>query len=160
MRINYHTGWHRYLKEPLEELDPAKARARQKSDNPIVAVIYDDNEDPIAFIEINLGLYGVSFLDKLRREYLQYDFVDCENGKVFMEEAIWREFDGESDTAKCTTRYSFKTDGTLSIFKSDNTSNYEEVLSKKNVNISANWDRTPNFGQYENILKKERVAQP
>jgi hypothetical protein len=91
MRVTYCGTWHRHLRKPVEPLTPDQAKARDEAKEGYVAVV-GEVDRPECFIEIRDGFYGVSFLDGEQREYLLYSFEELESGKLFLKEAIFRDY--------------------------------------------------------------------
>lgn len=65
-------------------------------------------------LEVNKGFYGVSFFDEKKREYLLYNFEEVE-GRLFLKEAIHRDYAGDSVKPSAATAYRFKIDGSVTI---------------------------------------------
>lgn len=155
MDVKYFEAWHRYLRQPVEPLTETQAKARADAGDGYVAVI-GQAEHPECFIEVRGGFYGVSFLDSLNREYLMYSFEEIEPGKLFLKEAIFREYDGESPKPARASAYRFERNGSVSIETGANP--FRQVVTRESeTDVSGNWELKPSFGEYAGIIRKERL---
>ena len=154
--MSYFERWHRYYAEAAGALTDEDARRRHVAGEPYVVVI-GDVRTPDAIIEVNRGFYGVSFLDHRQREYLLYNFALVENRRLFMKEAIYREFAGDEVRPKDATAYRFKPDGSVAIEKSSGAFNRSEITESQ-TDVSSNWEELPEFGEYERLIRKERTS--
>ncbi|MHB0972434.1 MAG: hypothetical protein ACYC7A_22385 [Thermoanaerobaculia bacterium] len=155
MRVNYFQIWHRQLRQAIEPLTPREAETRDKTGKPYVAVIGSEDH-PDCFIEISRGFYGVSFLDPYRREYLMYSFEEIEPGKLFLREAIFREYDSDASKPLSASAYRFQPDGVVQVETGANPFN-QAVRSSAIMDVSNNWEQKPSFGEYASIVQKERL---
>lgn len=110
-------------------------------------------------MEFNRDWIGVNFLDRLLRVYLNYSFVEVEPGRMFLTMSTYREFEGLSDNVKNGTTYIFKQDG-LVLLREQDVTNKVLRTSKRMADVSGNWDKYPNFGEYESLLRLERSTKP
>jgi hypothetical protein len=146
----------------LDSLDAKQAK--DAFDNRrLLTVVVRSGDQPAAFITFNDGYVGVSFLDPAVREYMVYDFVEKSPGRLFMTQAVHREYDGETDRVKSGTSYFFREDGGVTVERQDFTwtegqsSPVATVSTKETrVNVSGNWDDYPRFGEYDALLRLER----
>ena len=119
------------------------------------------NDNPYCYFEINKGFYRVCFLDEHLRKYMSYDFTDnfkdANPDKLFLSSITFWEFDGSSDKMTKITDHIFKPDGTFLTIERDLVSN-EQINSeaKNKIDVTANWEDYPDFGQYDSIIRKER----
>jgi hypothetical protein len=120
-------------------------------------VIYNDDDEPYCFLEINNTFLRVGFLDDSDRLYMDYIFEEYEAGKLFLGEAqIW-DYEGDTDEKVFSTFYGFKQDGSLKIIKTDIRTREAEILDAKNkIDITANLDVYPEFGKYLKLIRIER----
>jgi hypothetical protein len=154
MEVSYCEGWFRHFKKITGLLSEEEAKTREKN-REVYTVIIGDHKHPFGFIEINKGFYGVGFLDDYIREYLNYIFVEQMNGLLFLNEVKYTEFEGNTDNILKNTYYWFTPDGNVKIGKSKPPFQKVEVIEKK-VDVSRNWEKKPEFGKYENLIKKDR----
>jgi len=154
MEMNFCERWFRQKKMIIGPMNIEKAKKLDQKGKPYTVII-GSSENPEFFIEVNKGFYGVSFLDDLKREYLLYNFEEITEGMLFLKEAIHREFDGKKDPVISGTVYRFSPDGTVKIEKSKAPFEKAEMFEKK-TDVSKNWEKKPEFGKYENLIKKER----
>lgn len=118
----------------------------------------NDNQ-PYCFLEINNTIILVGFLDNLQREYMTYQFSEFESGKLFLKHVQHWEYEESTDERIFSTRYFFSPDGPLKIEKVNIRTNEGEVLeAKEPIDVSSNYEEYPDFGHYENLIKKERLT--
>lgn len=157
-RESYYQTWHRYLRKPVEPLTRDEAKARDETGEGYVVVV-GESDHPEGFIEIRDGFYGVSFLDHKQREYLMYTFEELQAGKLFLKEAIFREYEGGSDKPARASAYRFSPDGTVAI-ETGSLPFRQVTVSDGKVDVSRNWESTPRFGDYGRLVEKERLIVP
>jgi len=155
-KINYNK-WSRAYKEMVSELD--LNIAKQNHDNrKLYFVTFEKSGSPTSFLEINNTFILAGFLDKLKRDYLEYTFTEIEPGKLFLKEAQYWEYEESSDQKIFSTRYFFSPDGKLKIEKANLKTNEVETLTAKNtIDVSANYEKYPEFGKYDDLIKIERL---
>jgi hypothetical protein len=133
--------------------------------NLIYLVTILENEKPTNYIEVSPNMYSVRFYDELNREYMIYQFYGEENGfgranygdKLFLESVMIREFKGNTDEIIKVIDHIFKPDGTFKIIENDSIKKEQITSEAKNkIDVSANWETYPAFGNYENLIIIER----
>jgi hypothetical protein len=154
--MSYFERWHRHYAEAAGALTDEEARRRDKAGEPYVVVI-GNAKTPDVIIEVNRGFYGVSFLDHRQREYLLYNFALLADERLFLKEAIHREFVGDEAKPRDATAYRFKPDGSVAIEKSNGMFNRSEVTVGQ-TDVSSNWEAVPEFGRYDRLIRKERTS--
>ena len=154
MEVSFCEKWFRHRKKIIGPLNREKAKEFDKNKKSYTALIGNPMQ-PHCFIEINLGCYGVNFLDKHKRVYLSYSFEEQENEMLFLIEAVYIEYEGNTDNMLTHTNYWFSPDGIVKIGKSEPPFQKVEVTEKK-IDVVNNWEKKPEFGNYENLIKKER----
>ena len=152
--FRYYERWHRYAKEPVGPLTEGAARTLHADGEPYTVVVGDPVR-PSCFVEVASDFYGVSFLDDHGREYLMYTFEEAEQERVFLKEATHREYAGDSSSVAKGTVYRFWPDGRVMIERSEPPFQRAQV-SESHADVSRNWERKPEFGQYEQLISKDR----
>jgi len=152
--ITFCERWFRRKKRIIGPIKVEDALKLEKEGNPYTVII-GNPQHPDCFIEINSGSYGVSFLDEFKRDYFRYTFKEESNGMLFLYETIFREYNGESDSILTGTIYWFSPDGKVKIEKSKAPFKKAELIEKE-TDVSKNWEKKPEFGKYDNLIKKER----
>jgi hypothetical protein len=155
MKTTYFERWHRQNHEGIGPLDENEARERDATGAPFVVLI-GDPEEPVNFIEMNRGFFGVSFLDREKREYLIYNFEVLDGNRLFLKEVIYREYDGETPRVTSATAHRFETDGRIVVESSKGTFDRAELRESRG-DVRTNWEKKPPFGSYEKLIKKERT---
>jgi len=153
--IHYCKGWFRAKKRSLEPFTDTTAKSRHESGEMYCALIGDPAE-PSCFLEITKGFVGVDFLDEHLRENLSYGFQEREPGRVFLSMATWREFVGESNTVAKGTTYLFQPNGEVVIREELFQPQHTLTQSSRVMDVSANWDTFPKFGEYSSLIRVER----
>ena len=154
MEISYCEGWFRHQKKVVGPMTEKKAKELDKKGKPYTVII-GKPDHPKCFIEINLGCYGVSFLDEFKREYLSYTFDNKEGGLLFLDEAVYTEYEGNTDNMLTNTVYWFSPDGNVSIEKSKAPFDKAELTESK-TDVSKNWEKKPEFVKYESLIREDR----
>ena len=122
----------------------------------LYTVLVDSPKSPSCFLEITDKFAGVNFLDDSLREYLAYDLVEVEPGKLFLNSFTYREFVAGSDTVKFGATFVFKEDGTVRILKeSFNPHIAEEAESR--VDVKGHYFPWPEFGVYDRLIDIQKV---
>lgn len=150
----YCERWHRHYKEMILPLTAEEARRRDK-DKDLYTVVVGEADAPYCFIEINLGMYGVSFLDEHKREYMAYTFDEIEEDRLFLKEAVYRDYQGNSNEVVRATAYRFSPDGRVSVEKTEAPFRQAGVTEGQ-ADVSGNWEPKPHFGDYAALIRKDR----
>lgn len=154
--IYYCKGWFRAKKCSLEPFTDTTAKSLHESGELYCALI-GDPAAPVCFLEITKEFVGVGFLDKHLRENLSYSFQEREPGRVFLSMATWREFDGESNAVAKGTTYVFQPNGDIVIQEESFQPQHSLAQSSRVMDVSANWDSFPRFGEYSPLIRVERL---
>lgn len=122
-----------------------------------------ENEKPFCYLEINKGFFRVCFLDKHLRKYLSYDFTDnfeeIKPDKLFLNKITFWEFHDASDKIIKITNHIFKTDGTFIMIERNLLTNEQvDSTAKTKIDVSSNWEDYPKFGDYNQLIVKERTS--
>lgn len=134
-----------------------KARELFEAREIFTALILEEGE-PESYIEFNDSYIGVFFLDDYYRAYLSYHFKEQENGKLFLSQAVYKEYEEETDNLEKTTHFFFEEDGTFKAKERDFVANTVGETKPKKVDVSVNWEPYPEFGKYESLLNEERIS--
>jgi hypothetical protein len=152
-QVTFWEGWHRHAREPVGSLSAEQAERRERNGR-LYLVLLGNPEQPRCFIEVNGDFFGVSFLDEKKREHLMYTFEELEPQKLFLSEAIYREF-GASSTIVQGTAYRFTPGGQATVEHSEPPFN-RSTITDVEIDVSKNWEPKPVFGDYASIARKER----
>jgi len=155
MKVYYCDGWFLARKFAPEMWDEAKARAAHSNRQEYTALLGSPTA-PECFAVVVNDFIGVEFLDGLLREYISYRFQERESGMLFLSMATHRRFEGESDKVIWGITYYFEEDGLVAIEEEDFVTNIL-TSAKTYLDVSANWEPYPQFGEYESITRKGRV---
>ncbi|HAF2129171.1 TPA: lytic transglycosylase [Salmonella enterica] len=160
--IFYCKSWFRAKNKPIELWSENKARKKHITGESYTVLIGSDVK-PSCFVEVmkNKGWVGVSFLDQELREYLLYNFRLLDDDRLFLSMAVHREFaENEGKGAgilnvSSGTTYIFNEDGNT-IVREEQFNPYKLEESQTLVDISGNYDKFPDFGKYDILIRKER----
>jgi hypothetical protein len=111
---------------------------------------------PYAAIESQNDAISVTFFDPEVRDYLRYWFRELAPGRLFLEQATYREYDGGSRDASTQTIYLFKPDGEIRINVDHLDKGLKDIGVPCQVDVSGNWEPYPAFGEYAGLLRTDR----
>lgn len=145
--------WDRTRRRAVLPINHDEARLLNEAGEPFV-VIVGDVEPPLAFLEIGLGAFGVSFLDSIGREELMYTYERV-GDKLFLAHSTFRVFLEDTGDVKEATTYRFDPKGHVWI-RVARPSRQEVETSEGPCSVEGNWAQVPAFGRYEELLRRER----
>lgn len=138
-----------------------KIKPEKHESGELYTVLIGSDVKPACFINItkNAGWVSVGFLDQELREYLFYSFKLINDNKLFLSMAVHREF-AENEGAgilnvSSGTTYIFNEDGNTTV-REERFNPYKLEESQTMVDISGNYDKFPEFGKYDLLIRKER----
>jgi len=154
--IFYCKSWSTGYKEPLKPLDERAASQLHSAGESYTALIGSETA-PSCFVNVmkNKGWVSVSFLDNHLREYLLYNFRLLENEKLFLSMAVHRDFNGETDQVTNGTTYVFEESG-HTVIREEKFNPHFLDKSEMTADVTNNYDRFPEFGQYDSLIRTER----
>jgi hypothetical protein len=141
--------------KPIKVLSPEEALELHHERKPYTAVI-GNIERPTCFIEVNNDFLGVSFLDRLLREKLTYQFQEIEPSVLFLTMATYRDFEQESLKIEKGRNYTFSSDGKVRIREEIFAPKYSCKTATTIGDIKKNYEKYPSFGDYSSLIKIER----
>lgn len=154
MEVSYAERWLISDKKPLNPLPRAKAERLHASRRAYVALL-GSPERPSFVIAIAGPWVAVTFLDSDLRDYLVYSFKEIRPGVLFLKQAIHRVYAADSNHAREVTIFAFDESGHIVMEHQD--LELQKVESREaDADPSANWDRYPDFGDYEHLTREER----
>jgi hypothetical protein len=155
-KVFFCKSWFRAKKKPTETWTIDQARYAHENGEPYVVLI-DSQERPYCFLEVTKKYIGVFFLDQCLRENLSYEFQGIEDGQLFLREAIYREFDSDTDRVVSGSSYRFERDGKVNVRSETYFPEHFLETFCADVNVSKNFAQIPLFGEYEDLIVAERV---
>jgi len=155
MEVHYCEGWFRARKIAVNIWEIAEARTAYVNRQMYTALIGSPTA-PECFVESTGDAIGLGFLDDLLREHVSYEFEEKEPGKLFLSMATERKFEGDTDNVTWAITYFFDEDGHVVIRETDVITDLV-TQAETYLDVSANWEPYPEFGQYESIARKDRV---
>lgn len=151
----YAEQWLVLDRKPLNRLTSEEAERRHVSRECYAALIGDP--DRPSHVVLLVGPWvTVSFLDSDLREYLLYSFKEVRPGQLFLKQAIHREFVDQSGEVSIATIFAFSEKGTMVAERQDMKTDKVETRKAK-ADPKPNWERYPEFGAYESLLREERA---
>lgn len=156
METIYCKGWSRRRKYANQVYTEKDTKVLYEKREPFGVVIEQEGK-PYCFINFNDKFVYVGFLDPLKREYLGYEFWEQDNGKIFLREVQFWEYDGDTDTKKKSTRYRFTPEGEFGIEeKTHQTREVERSYAKHKIDVSPLYEDYPEFDKYDAIIQVDR----
>ena len=155
--IHYCKSWFSAKKCPTVLWDEEQARAAHDNRTVYTALV-GGLERPTHVVDVVDQFVAVDFLDEHLREILSYQFLEYEPGKMFLKTAIYREFDGDTDRVLAGSSYGFNQDGYVKIWSESFDPHLLEEAERFSIDVSGNFDRYPDFGDYDHLTVFERSA--
>jgi hypothetical protein len=150
----YAEQWLVLDRKPLNMLTLEDAKRRHASRESCAALIGDPDK-PSHVVSLVGPWVTVSFLDADLREYLLYSFKEVRPGRLFLKQAIHRQFSPDSGEVSTATIFAFSEKGSLIMERQNMKTNRSETRKAK-ADPTPNWDRYPEFGAYDSLLREER----
>ena len=151
MELSYYQSWFRFKKVPQNMLQEDIAQQYHMDGKPYVVVVSDAGITTHV-IEVSKNSVHVIFMDEQEDDYLSYDF-QRKKDDVFLSAAYYHVYE-EHELIE-NVMFSFHENGEL-IMSKWNKKSGELEESEAMVDVSCNWDKYPEFGEYLNLMQKER----
>jgi hypothetical protein len=153
--ITYCERWSGKQKAPIVPLIEDEARARHEHGELYTAVLGDHEMPKLVEVSFNEGYIGVRWLEAHGKDVLRYAFRPQED-RWFLTEVSVNTVSAEGRVAKSESTL-FKPDGSAQLTIVDNANGVVEVRDPTTGNdLSALWEDTPEFGDYDSIARRER----
>lgn len=150
MKILYCKKWWFHKQKPINILNEEIARSNHLKGEDYTAVL--SQYGVIRYIiEISKADVFVNFIDDNERKYLTYTFHKKTEDKIFLSAAYYHYY----ETEKELLIFAFKENGKLYMEKR-NLMNGEVDEREAVVDVSCNWEKIPEFGDYLNLIVLER----
>jgi hypothetical protein len=152
------SGWFRAKRRPGKEVLRIEAEKKFKAKELYTAII-SANSELYCFLQHTRDFVYVGFLDSEGREYLKYQFNDSkEQTKLFLKEVQYWEYDGVTDKKTKTEIYQFTESGDVKIHKVNVTTRESiQLSSKEPIDLSCLYEDFPDFGEYDQLISKDRM---
>jgi len=154
MNISYCDRWSNVSKEPFNIFDADKARQNHLKKELYTAIIVD-NGKVINTVEITNKYITVAFMNENINPYLFYNFNVKENGDIFLTAAYYYSYDEKSNKKTKFMAFSYKENGYIVMEMNDFIKNEREERDLYD-DVTPNWDKFPEFGKYDHLIRKER----
>ncbi len=155
MEILYCMKWSLHKKRPIEVISQSTAFAKHCEGNRYTVVL---SEKGVVNNVIELDKDGiiVRFMDEKERTYLLYGFRRKNQEEIFLNTVYYYNYENEKEIENIF--YNFQENGEMFIERRDLvTGNIEERESI--VNVSCNWEKYPEFGEYSRLIILERETE-
>ena len=152
MKIIYCKEWALFKKQPHDIITEQEAKNRYSKKESYVAVLYENNTLKYV-VEIDGISETVRFYDDNLDNYLLYSFVK-KGENMFLNTAYYYCFKEGKKVEH--VYFNFKENGEMVAEKRDYIEGRVEG-SEGTVDVSCNWERIPDFGEYNSVIRIDRV---
>ena len=158
MTMHYCERWRRRV-NPTAPWHEATAREAHDKGQ-VYTVLFGDLEYPDCVITLTHARCILEFFDS-GHPLLEYQLQRQISGQLFLGHATVREWSIRSEFAASTRNYKFDQDGAILCVAYAGQVSKELApaalwMGRATVDVSANWESFPEFGQYESIARRER----
>ena len=102
----------------------------------------------------------VNFLDRYSRKYLSHQFKEVEVGKLFLQLAVERKFDGDTDKVIFGREFTFKPEGVVHVREVTYFPERKAEEYDIHVDVTGCYEKYPDFGDYDRLIVLERNINP
>jgi hypothetical protein len=154
-KVFFCKSWFRAKKCPTEIWTRDDALCAFHENRPFT-ILVDSIDAPFCFIECVREVIVVGFLDDRGREKLTYVFEKNDERNVFLIQATYREYQGDTDKIASGSLYLFDRNGTVSTTHTTyDPKSIEKATSL--VDVKKNFSAIPEFGEYDDLIRVERT---
>jgi hypothetical protein len=154
--VFYCKGWFEYAKIAVDLWTPEKARkAHIKRSG--YTILVDSSTRPSAFIETKGDVISVSVLDDFLRVYMNFAFVERAPGWASLNSGTIRQFVGDTDKVSGGRNYNFRPNGEMWVTDEWLVPERGKRSEMKMRDVSEHTLDWPEFGEYEDFLKTDRI---
>lgn len=150
MRHEFYSHWLRHKKCPDGWLPLDAARCRHEHRKPY-AVLVGDSVRPAVVLELAGDTVRVVLLDDHLRERMVGTYELRDGDRLFLSEATYQTFRGNSDAFALVETHRFREDGVVVIEERHFQTGFAPPR-RITMDVSRNWEDYPAFGDYESIL--------
>ena len=152
MDIVFCLKWWIHKKEPKNIITEQEAMKRHNAGKQYTALLLENNKIKNV-VEIVNSHVLVSFVDENLNSFLTYDFLKKFENRLFLKGATYIEY--KNGVKIESMDYNFFENGNVAMARYNFLSNEFEEREGQ-FNVDSNWDRYPEFGKYDHLLKIER----
>ena len=153
-RTDYCQRWWNSEKSMIKPMTEDSAYKAHMNEEWYTAVLGGE-KSPHCCVELRKGFIAVDFFDNNKHVYLTYSFYTVPENRLFLKNAMYREYIEDSDKLAKVTEYRFQETGETQIIIKDYISNTNET-SKSQTEVSKNYDVWPEFNNYNSLIRVER----
>jgi len=154
MKLTYCDEWSMVRKKPWNIIDSTQAQQNHINKIPYTVLI-QENDQIENIIEVTNSNISVNFMNESRSSYLCYVFdVKCDDS-IFLSMAYHYNYDESGNDIVVGTTFNFNENGYLFMEKRDYKTGAVEERDLQS-DVTPNWDKFPEFGEYEHLLRSER----
>ena len=149
-------------KKYLKQIKTSEQWARYAYDNNLEFCICKIEDGRVAsYIKQDItGDITTFFLDEHKRVFMYYVFRKQSNGMYFCIGMMFWEFKENSTSDDDDLKswiYTFETDGTVKVIEQEKDAEEAcEWTSKRPLNVESNWEKRPEFGEWDGFFKMKR----
>ena len=154
MGLTFCQRWWVRKQKPLNIINAEEAQSCHDQ-NKSYSVVVENHNRVTHVLDITGNTVIVRFFNELDQMYLIYEFIRIQEHRIFLKGAIHYEYDGNTKTEELI--FNFNESGYVFMQKWNRLTN-ESIQKELHVNVTANWDEYPAFGDYTRLLIVERDA--
>ncbi len=160
MDIFFCEQWSRGYREARKTMS-AKQAEQCHEHGKLYTVLLGNINHPSCFLEFSaFRSVAVEFLDQALRTYRCYSFQEKAPNQLFLSMVRAPEFPNDVDDPVRATVFYFKTTGHVAIVRyeghADGVGSRIASREERQVDVTNNWERFPEFGHYEGLTKMNR----
>ncbi|RSM82563.1 hypothetical protein DMH04_25565 [Kibdelosporangium aridum] len=162
--VTYCERWNDTLKKPIDPLSVDEAAARYESGE-LFCVVIGELTRPVALIEVRweTDYAAVWFFDNQVRRTTSYTFTRVDTDRLFLSGiTAWTftdEAHGRLRDAWRIEHITYRQDGVVHREVKDKTTGETVTEDLSDVDVVAHWQAVPEFGEWEGLAERERVAE-
>ena len=154
MDLAYCDKWSATKKKPWTVIDIDKAQNNHINNIPYTAIV-QKNGNVKSVVEIADKYITVAFMNEKMSPYLFYNFDIKDSSNIFLSSAYYYSYDEKGDDELELVAFRFTENGHIIMERRNYiTGDVEEKYL--NGDVGPNWDKFPEFGEYEHLLREER----
>lgn len=144
--------WWIHEKKPINIIPEEEAKKKHDAGKPYTVLLLENDVIKNIILLAN-GFVTVSFVDSDLKLYLTYNFLKKDENRLFLKGASYVEY--KNGVKIESMDYNFFESGNVAMAKHNFLTNEFEEREGQ-FNVDSNWDRYPEFGKYDHLLKIER----
>lgn len=148
-------SWQRASKSASQDWPVEMARLAHAARQPYT-VLVGSRARPECVLEIASRFVGIFFLDRLRRERLNYWFQEFAPSELFLSSANYHRFVGDGDALALSLSCSFSRQGEAHARRRQRLPSPGFDSYRCRFDVSSHYDTFPAFGNYASLIRRDR----